>query len=80
VKMTGISRDEMLGRDHLDAARPFYGAPRRLLLDMLEIAEALQVTGAPAKQWRQASGAAKQRSTLPSTGGSPPSRRCTYLT
>ena len=36
VKMTRISRDEMLGRDHLDAARPFYGAPRRLLLDMLD--------------------------------------------
>ena len=35
-KMTGLSRKDIVGKDHTQCGIPFYGAPRKFLVDLLE--------------------------------------------
>ncbi|NLH48958.1 MAG: PAS domain S-box protein [Myxococcales bacterium] len=34
-EMTGIPKEQMLGKEHLHAATPFYGTPRKFLMDLI---------------------------------------------
>lgn len=35
-EMTGVSKEEIIGKDYYEAAVPFYGSPRPFLVDLLE--------------------------------------------
>ncbi len=38
-RMTGVRKEDILGREHREAATPFYGAPRPFLVDLLAVSD-----------------------------------------
>ncbi len=38
-RMTGVRKEDILGREHREAAAPFYGGPRPFLVDLLSVSD-----------------------------------------